>query len=175
MSHVSLGLPVHVPRYGTTGLCTRLPLVNKTTNRGWGGKGLLKGLALYVTGRPFQRASARTPVTGPQDPLHHPPSHYRPETLLLPSMSLPADHSRAGGGLLGKPPRQHYIQLMHQGHGVVLAAWRPGEGLRDRCDRAWLVYQRKSSFDAFEIGPVPASRGSRGVSSGNCRCIQYPQ
>lgn len=107
MSHGSLGVPVHVPRYGTAGLCSRLPLVNKTTNRDRAGKGLVKGLALYVTGRPFQRASARRPVTGPEHPPTQPPSHYRPEVLLLPSLVLPADEGGAGGGSLGKPTRQY--------------------------------------------------------------------
>jgi hypothetical protein len=46
------------------------PLVNKTANRGRGGKEVLNGLALYVTGRPLQRASAHGPVTGPKHPLH---------------------------------------------------------------------------------------------------------
>lgn len=171
------GLPVHVPRYGTTGLCTRLSLVNKTTNRGWGGKGLLKGLALYVTSRPFQRASAHAPVTGPEHPIHHPPSHYRPEALLLPSMSLPADDSGAGedhsASLQGSTTYSSCTRDM---------AWSLLHGGPGRSSGTVMI-ERGSSISAnrlsmsIDIGysPVPVSRGLHGVSSDNRRCIQYPQ
>lgn len=167
MSHGSLGVPVHVPRYGTAGLCSRLPLVNKTTNRDRAGKGLVKGLALYVTGRPFQRASARRPVTGPEHPPHAATVPLSPGGSAAPQYGLAGRQGRGGGRITWQAYKAVLNTTSHasatcRGHCCMAARGGPRQPLRSRVARlsAQIVL-------ALDVGCSPGVKRFVRVSSGN--------
>lgn len=163
MSHGSLGVPVHVPRYGTAGLCSRLPLVNKTTNRDRAGKGLVKGLALYVTGRPFQRASARRPVTGPEHPSYAATVPLSPGGSAAPQSGLAGRRGRGEDHLASLQGSTEYNlpcisdmswSLLHGGpeRSSATVAIEDGSFISTNrpCPRRWLQSRRQEVRTGFK-------------------------